>query len=153
MKVLRYVYINEEFEKGQIWCGWQAPKRTLKSSRSCNTYMPWWPSSRSPYLGVHSHMATTCGGSHIALQSIVIIPWRKVCRLHSEHDSRESRVLKSHGKKDLQLPILTFWIALRTSKKPSKKYNEQSVMKITITAWLSYVMYAYEMQVTAKWRK
>ena len=39
-------------------------------------------------------MATTCGGSHIALQLIVIILWRKMCRLHTEHDSRAKQSLE-----------------------------------------------------------
>ena len=137
MKVLRYVYINEGFEKGQIWCGWQAPKRTLKSTRSCNIYMPWWPSSRSPYLGVHCHMTTTCGGSHIALQWIVIKLWRKVCRLHAEHDSRAKQSLKVTSEEGFAIADLNSRIVLRTSKKPSKKYNEQSVMKTLITTWQS----------------
>ena len=39
-------------------------------------------------------MATTCDGSHTALQRIVIILWRKMCRLYSEYDSRAKQSLK-----------------------------------------------------------
>ena len=88
-------------------------------------------------------MATTCGGSHIALQSIVIILWRKVCRLHAEYDSRAKQSLKFTLKEGFAIADLNSRIVLITSKKPSKKYNEQSVMKISKTTWQPYVMNAY----------
>ena len=66
-----------------------------------------------------------------------------MCRLHAEHDLRAKQSLKVTSEEGFAIADLNSRIVLRTSKKPSKKYNEHSVMKTSITTWQSYVMYAY----------